>query len=266
MQISETLRTGLFALFAIGATLVGGGRALALDPVSGGEARSSNPWNALRSGYDAYQSGHKDEAIEAYRYAAEKGQLGAQWKLARMYADGDGVPRNDYEAFKFYAQVVQQGVDHGSVESAYVADALVALGTYLRHGIPGTPVAANPALAHEYYRDAATNYRNPKAQFELGRMFLAGEGVKTSVKQAGRWLQLAADKGHAGAQATLGNLLYQRGKVVRGLAMMTVALVRAGPGERQWIVSMQEEAFSLANEADRRTAVALAEDMLAKGE
>lgn len=244
--------------------LAGFGHAFALDPASTGGSPLSNPWEALRDGYDKYRNGHKDEAIEAYRYAAEKGQLGAQWKLARMYADGDGVARNDYEAFKFYSQIVSQGVEHGSVEAAYVSDALVAIGTYVRRGIPGSPVKADPMLAQEYYRDAATNYRNPTAQFELGRMFLNGEGVKTSVKQAGRWLQLAAEKGHAGAQATLGNLLYQRGKVVRGLAMLTAAMERADPRDRQWIGGMQEEAFALATEADRRTAIALAQDMLAR--
>lgn len=244
--------------------LTGLGQAFALDPASTSAAPLSNPWEALRDGYDKYRSGHKDEAIEAYRYAAEKGQLGAQWKLARMYADGDGVTRNDYEAFKFYSQIVSQGVEHGSVEAAYVSDALVAIGTYVRKGIPGSPVKADPNLAQEYYRDAATNYRNPTAQFELGRMFLNGEGVKSSVKQAGRWLQLAAEKGHAGAQATLGNLLYQRGKVVRGLAMLTAAMERADPRDRQWIGGMQEEAFALATEADRRTAIALAQDMLAR--
>ncbi|TGP14061.1 sel1 repeat family protein, partial [Mesorhizobium sp. M1D.F.Ca.ET.234.01.1.1] len=90
--------------------------------------------------------------------------------------------------------------------------------------------------AQEYYMRAAANYRNPNAQFEIGRMFLKGEGgVKASVKQAGRWLQLAAEKGHAGAQATLGNLLFQSGKVVRGLAMMTAALERAPPADQPWI-------------------------------
>jgi len=261
MRISGSIRVGAFAA---GMLLAGLGHAFALDPASTGGSPLSNPWEALRDGYDKYRNGHKDEAIEAYRYAAEKGQLGAQWKLARMYADGDGVARNDYEAFKFYSQIVSQGVEHGSVEAAYVSDALVAIGGYVRKGIPGSPVRADPILAQEYYRDAATNYRNPTAQFELGRMFLNGEGVKTSVKQAGRWLQLAAEKGHAGAQATLGNLLYQRGKIVRGLAMLTAAMERADPRDRQWIGGMQEEAFALATEADRRTAIALAQDMLAR--
>ena len=96
---------------------------------------------------------------------------------------------------------------------------------------------------------AAANYRNPVAQYEMGNMFLRGEGgVKASIRQAGRWFQLAAAKGHAGAQATLGNLLFQSGKVVRGLAMMTAALERANPIDRTWIRSMQEEAFSLADD------------------
>src|SRR5690606_5694426 len=96
----------------------------------------------------------------------------------------------------------------------------------------------------------------------MGKMFLKGEGgMKASVRQAGRWLQLAAEKGHAGAQATLGNLLFQSGKVVRGLALMTDALTYAAPADLPWIRTMQEEAFALAGESDRRTAIALADSM-----
>lgn len=229
------------------------------------KAEKSSPWAVFQRGYDAYKSGHKDEAVEAYRYAAENGQLGATWKLARMYAEGDGVTRDDHEAFKFFSEIVEQDVEPGSPEESYVSDALVALAGYLRRGIPGA-VDPNPAAAQEYYMRAAATYRNAEAQYEMGKMFLSGEGgVKASVRQAGRWLQLAAAKGHAGAQATLGNLLFHSGKVVRGLAMMTAALERAGPGDQGWIRGMQEEAFALAGEADRRTAIALAEDMLAKG-
>ncbi len=58
-----------------------------------------------------------------------------------------------------------------------------------------SPVKANPVTAQEYYMRAAANYRNPNAQFEMGMMFLNGDGgMKASVRQAGRWLQLAAQK------------------------------------------------------------------------
>lgn len=221
----------------------------------------------FRFGFSAYKSGHKEQAVEAYRYAADNGQLGARWKLARMYAEGDGVARNDYEAFKFYQEIAAQEVEPGSPDESYVSDALVALGAYTRSGIPGSPVQANPAAAQDYYMRAAATYRNPNAQFEVGKMLMTGEGgMKSNIRQAGRWFQLAAEKGHAGAQATLGHLLFQSGKAVRGLAMMTAALERAPASDRPWIRGMQEEAFALADEADRRTAIALAQDLLAKGD
>ncbi|MGX5801962.1 tetratricopeptide repeat protein [Bradyrhizobium sp. Arg314] len=270
MRTSEVLRSSVFSALVALATLGAVGQAMAFDDKvfddKTGVKPQSSPWAVFQFGFSAYKNGHKDQAVEAYKYAAENGQIGATWKLARMYAEGDGVTRDDYAAFKFFSEIVDQDVEPGSPEESYVSDALVALGDYLRKGIPGTPVEENDVAAQEYYMRAAANYRNPNAQFEIGQMFLKGEGgVKASVKQAGRWLQLAAEKGHAGAQATLGNLLFQSGKVVRGLAMMTAALQRAPAVDQPWIRNMQEEAFAAAGEADRRTAISLADDILTKG-
>jgi TPR repeat protein len=270
MRITEFVRLAAVSALVAVSSLGAAGSAHAFDDKvfddKSGATKTSSPWAVFRFGFSAYKSGHKEQAVEAYRYAAENGQLGASWALARMYAQGDGVARNDYEAYKFFSEIVQQDVEPGSPEESYVSDALVALGSYVRKGIPGSPVTADPAAAQDYYLRAAANYRNPDAQYELGKMLLTGEGTgRKSLRQAARWLQLAAEKGHVGAQATLGNLLFQSGKVVRGLAMMTAALQHAAPGDQPWIRSMQEEAFSLANEGDRRTAIALAQDMLAKG-
>ena len=122
---------------------------------------------------------------------------------------------------------------------------------------------ADPAAALEYLR-AAANYRHPDAQYELGLMFLDGDGVKKSTRQAGRWLQLAAEKCHPAAAATLGDLLFTRGERVRGLAWMTAALAKTRQVDADWIRSVHEEAFALSQEADRRTAIALSEDILDK--
>ncbi|AZO62535.1 MULTISPECIES: tetratricopeptide repeat protein [unclassified Mesorhizobium] len=270
MRTFEVLRSFVLPALVAVATLGAVGQVMAFDDKvfddKTGVKPQSSPWAVFQFGFSAYKNGHKDQAVEAYKYAAENGQIGATWKLARMYAQGDGVARDDYAAFKFFSEIVDQDVEPGSPEESYVSDALVALGDYLRKGIPGSPVEENEVAAQEYYMRAAANYRNPNAQFEIGQMFLKGEGgVKASVKQAGRWLQLAAEKGHAGAQATLGNLLFQSGKIVRGLAMMTAALERAPPADQPWIRSMQEEAFAAAGEADRRTAISLADDILTKG-
>ncbi len=269
MRVSSLMKAVLVSAVVAGAGIATSGPAAAFDDHifddSGAVKAKSNPWTVFQFGFSAYKNGHKDQAVEAYRYAAENGQIGATWKLARMYAEGDGVDRNDYEAFKFFNEIADQDVEPGSPEESYMSDALVALGSYWKRGIPGSPVKANPAAAQEYYMRAAATYRNPDAQFEMGVMLLKGDGGTKSVRQAGRWLQLAAEKGHAGAQATLGNLLFQSGKVVRGLAMMTAALERARPADKAWIRGIQEEAFALAAEGDRRTAITLAEDILTKG-
>ena len=147
----------------------------------------SSPWAVFQFGFSAYKSGHKDQAVEAYRYAAENGQIGATWKLARMYAEGDGVARDDYEAFKFFNEIAEQDVEPGSPEESYVSDALVALGGYLKQRHSRQPGRGRTrSRRRNIYMRAAANYRNPDAQFEMGKMFLKGEGgVKASV-QPGR--------------------------------------------------------------------------------
>src|SRR5690606_9811034 len=112
--------------------------AMALDDKIVVQQPERSPWAVFKFGFSAYKNGKKEEAVEAYRYAAENGQVGARWKLARMYADGDGVTRNDYEAFRFFSAVAQLDVQPGSVDETYVADALVAVARYLKNGIPGT--------------------------------------------------------------------------------------------------------------------------------
>ncbi len=53
------------------------------------------PVEAFRSGASALKAGENDKAVSSLQYAAEKGHALAQWKLGRMYAAGDGVPRNE---------------------------------------------------------------------------------------------------------------------------------------------------------------------------
>jgi TPR repeat protein len=220
----------------------------------------SDPWKVFKFGFDAYKSGHKEQALQAYRDASEQGQVGATWKLGRMYAEGDGVTQDDYEAYKYFREVVQQRVEPGSDEEAYVGDAYAELGRYSAEGIAGTEVQADLALAQEFYQRAAA-YGSPTGQFEIGKMYLK-ERSNSNARQAGRWLKLAAKKGHQGARAMLGNLMFQSGRIVDGLAMMTAALERATPTDRVWIRSMQEEAFALTDEEQRRMAIERSQDFM----
>ncbi len=259
MQKFDTKRV---VIMAMAASLLGAPSARALD--TNEVSQESSPFALFKFGFKAYKKGKKEDAVEAYRYAAEKGHAGAQWKLARMYEEGDGVAEDDYQAFQIYEKIVRQGIDPVSPDGSYVSSALVALARYVRNGIKGTPVTADPIAARDLYAQAAWSFRDPDAQYELGQMFLSGDGGDTDVKQAFNLFRLSSEKGHAGGMAMFGDLLFQNGKTVRGLASLTAALQRSGPKDRGWISAMQEQAFALAGEADRRTAMALA-DEIAKG-
>jgi TPR repeat protein len=263
MRISS-LKTGLVLACVLALTAGAGGPALAFDPDAEVNEKSG-PLVLFKFGFSAYKNGKKDDAVEAYRHAAEKGHSGARWALANMYAAGDGVVEDDYAAFKIYDRIAREGVEPGSSETGYFVNALVSLAGYYQRGIPNSPVTADPVQARQLYFQAASVFGMPEAQFQLGRMMLDGEGGSADLRQAKKWLNRARKTGHTGAAALFGETIFEEGHTVRGLAYMTVALERANAADRAWIGPLQEQAFSVTEEADRRTAIAMAEEILAKG-
>jgi TPR repeat protein len=57
-------------------------------------------------------------------------------------------------------------------------------------------------------------------------MILEGKGGANDIQQAKKWLNRARVSGHPAASAVLGNVVFEEGQVVRGLAFMTTALER----------------------------------------
>lgn len=249
---------------AFAAILAGARTAAAFDLDGTKVTNETRPSELFRLGFSAYKNGHKGEAAEAYKFAAEKGHAGARWALANMYASGDGVTENDYEAFKIYDEIAQKGVEPGSVDTGYFVNALMALAGYYRHGIANSPIHADLSQARQLYFHAASVFGFPEAEFELGKMMLDGKGGSQNVGQAKKWLNRARKSGSERAAALLGSVICKEGHEVYGLALMTVALKRAPETEKDWIRDMQEQAFSLADEEDRRSAVKLADAMIAQ--
>ncbi|MDP9809324.1 TPR repeat protein [Rhizobium tibeticum] len=233
--------------------------------IKSGVSKESGPFDLFKFGFKAYKNGQKEEAVEAYKYAAEKGHTGSRWALANMYADGDGVAQDDFEAFKIYSEIAQQGVEPGSEDTGFFVNALLSLANYYKRGIPGSPVKTDLNQARQLYFQAASTFGVPEAQFQLARMMLAGEGGSTSTQQAKKWLNQARKSGHPGAMAVFGNILFQEGQAANGLALMTAALDRCKPKDCGWMESLQEQAFSVATESDRRSAVALSHKIAVNG-
>ena len=65
----------------------------------------TDPLDAPRSRAEQEQA----ESAQLYRLAAEQGVAGAQCRLGVMYADGQGVPRDDAEAVRWFRLAADQG-------------------------------------------------------------------------------------------------------------------------------------------------------------
>ncbi|WP_246216033.1 tetratricopeptide repeat protein [Microvirga makkahensis] len=224
---------------------------------------------ALRTGMRDYNAGDKIGAAAALEYAAGQGHTLALWKLGRMYADGDGVEHDDLKAFEYFSKLADQHADESpdSPNAMVVSSAFVALGTYFLDGIKGTYVSANPARAVEMFSYAASYFSDSNAQYNLARLYMEGTGVSRDPRQAARWLNLAAEKGHPPSQALLGHMLINGQGVPRqrakGLMWLTLAREAAtASGKDQWIESLYEEAFANAGESDRKLALALLEQYI----
>lgn len=198
-------------------------------------------------------------AIAALEWAAQQGELRAVWKLGRMYANGDGVQVNKARAFEYFRRLTDQHAEKspGSPEARLVADAFVTVGLYYLDGVPDA-VVADPKVAFEMFRYAASYYADPTAQYHLGRLYLEGKGAPKDSVQAARWLRLSALKGEYRAQALLGSTLFKGDGIPRqaalGLFWLIVAKDSATGADDSWISDAYAEAFSRATDADRALA------------
>jgi TPR repeat protein len=239
--------------------------ALAFDGTTTPATASLTPSDALRAGPHAPEAGAKSSALTALQYAAEQGEPVAQWKLGRMYADGDGVPRDELRAFNYFSQIANAHPDEvpGTPQARFVANAFVALGRYYLSGIPNSRIDANADRAREMFDYAATYFGDADAQYELGRLYLNGK--PSDPHQAARWFLLAATKGHCRAEIALGDMLF-RGQAVprqaaRGLMWLTLGKDCAGNNEA-WVKPLYDADFQHASDDERAMALVYLEDWL----
>jgi exopolysaccharide production negative regulator len=200
-------------------------------------------------------------SLSALQNGAEDGDPIAQWKLGRMYAEGNDVAQNDLLAFDYFSRIANA---HGKVspsapEAQIVANALVALGRYYLTGIPNSKITSDPERAREMFSYAASYFGNADAQYDLARLYLKNAGTsRDDFRYGARWLGLAAQKGQHQAQALLGQMLFDGDCLppqrARGLMWLTLAYENADP-EESWIKESYNRAMASASESDRATAL-----------
>jgi TPR repeat protein len=232
--------------------------AYAFDGIKSSDHRT--PMEAFRFGAAALKTGETEKAVVSLEYAAENGHAIAQWKLGRMYAEGEGVPRDDLRAFEYFRRIADSHADDypGTRQARFVANAFVALGQYYLEGIPKSAIKKDPDRAREMFSYAASYFGDADAQYNLGRLYLDGTGVPQDPKQAARWLYASAQKGQVQAQALLGTMLFTGEAVPRqaaqGLMWLTLAK-DAATADQAWITKQYNSAFKQATEDERALAL-----------
>jgi uncharacterized protein len=204
-------------------------------------------------------------SLNSLQYAAEGGHPVAQWKLGRMYADGDGVAQDDVRAFEYFSRIANAHAEDSpsAPQAAIVANAFVALGRYYLNGIPNSKIKVDTERAREMFSYAASYFGNADAQYDLARLYLkTPDASRDDFRYGARWLGLAAQKGQHQAQAMLGQMLFNGDRLpkqaARGLMWLTLARDSATPDEA-WIKESYNRAITKASDDDRAMALQMLE-------
>lgn len=91
----------------------------------GGVSPSPEIATLYSQGLEAYNEEDYAKAAEQWLKAAEEGHAGAQYGVANLYANGQGVAQNDSEAVSWYREAAEQGM----------ADAQYTLGVLYMSGV-----------------------------------------------------------------------------------------------------------------------------------
>ena len=253
MRISRGLVAALLILAAAGPAAAQGG------------VKYASPQAAFEQGLGAYKSGYYEIAIPALEEAATKGaelnRFFAEFYLARIYSDNAGAQTDHAKAYLLFQKLAEDNADTDPDDgrrAPFVAKALSALAGYVRRGVKEIGVEPDPERAVDYLHHAATFFGDKDAQFELARIYLAGDSNSEDVKRGMHYLSVLTEEGHPGAQAVLADLLW-RGRHIkkdeqRALALIKMAVENAPAHERIWIDDIYQNIFCGTSQGTRKQA------------
>lgn len=227
-----------------------------------------SPEAAYEQGLSAWRAGFIEHAIPAFRFAADHDVFHARYYLARILADSSTPYTDHVAAYQLYRRIV---LDYANIDpeddhrKVFVARSLTALASYVHKGLPQAGLRPDPRRAVEYLRHAAQFFNDEEAQFELGKIYLQGDGVSQDIRAGLHWISSLTQRGHAGAQAFLADILW-RGRYnlmrdpTRALALIVVAVENAPDSERVWIEEIYHNIYCGAPQGTRNQAESVVAD------
>jgi TPR repeat protein len=142
---------------------------------------SAPAWADFKAGEKAYQRNDYATALREWQPLAKQGQAAAQYHLGLLYANGQGVQKDDAQARQWYEKAANQGHTLAQLNLGSLYD-------YGRGGLQDFRMAVR------WYLKAA-NHGNNLAQQKLGLLYERGDGVQKDFAQAYMWYTLGAANG-----------------------------------------------------------------------
>lgn len=212
---------------------------------------------------DAFRDGRPDVGVQALDRAAAQGSLHAMVRLGNIYREGKLVAKNELKACELYRVAAERNarLDKFYAAAHLVAEAFRRAGTCYAKGLPGWE--KNASLAADFFHQAGVMLDDPIALYELGKLYLIGDGPMQNAAVAVRFLEAAARKRYPPAQGMLGSLMWE-GKLIKqrpvpGLALLILGKEAATPEDRIWITRSYEEALLTASKDLEAEALVLVE-------
>jgi TPR repeat protein len=214
---------------------------------------------------DAFRDGRVDIGLQALDRAVGQGSLHAMLRLGNIYREGKLVPKDEVKACRLYGLAADRNVrlDKFYAAAHLVAEAFRRAGMCYAKGLNAPGLEKNVVLAADLFQQAGVMLDDPIALYELGKLYLTGEGQMQNPAIAQRYLEAAARKRYPPAQAVLGTLMWE-GKFIKrrpasGLALLILSKEAASPEDRAWINSSYDDAWLTASSDLEQEALALVE-------
>ena len=245
--------------------IIGAVAALALlwTPVSAAEAAGRSLAEEYSTAEDAFRDDRVSAGLQALERAAGQGSLHAMLRLGNIYREGKLVAKNEVRACELYGQAAERNsrLDKFYASAHLVAEAFRRVGMCYAKGLPAPGWEKNVRLAIDMLHQAGVMLDDPIASYELGWLYLTGDGQFQNAAIAARYLEAAARKRYPPAQAALGTLMWE-GKLIKqrpasGLALLILAKEAASPEDRAWITRSYEDALITASKDLEREALAM---------
>jgi len=175
-------------------------------------------------------------AFSKFSVLAQRGNVSAQFNLGAFYLNGQGVRRDEKQAYEWFAKsaaqgnaralkVLQNAAAKGNESAKNELDKIQqqtatrqTQAPGLSQQVPSVPVAgkslleeANAALAQKDYNTAFPKFLtlaqqgNASAQYNVGAFYLNGLGVQKDEKQAYEWFAKSAAQGNVRASQVMQN-------------------------------------------------------------